>query len=145
AGTRRQCGIVLRQECPGRRERSRGVAGRGKEASEAAEDGRIVVHDEHRKGDVAFAHSAATDSRCTGSVKLASAPPSDLLTRASRPPCAWMIVEQIDSPSPSPCGLVVKNGSNTRRPAVGETPGPCSLTPTPRAWAPPGRAPTRPA
>jgi hypothetical protein len=30
------------------------------------------------------------------------------------PSCALTMVEQIDSPRPSPCSLVVKNGSNIR-------------------------------
>ena len=58
------------------------------------------------------------------------APPSGLLTAQSRPPCAATIERQIVSPSPRPCSLVVKNGSNSRSTASAGMPLPQSAIET---------------
>ena len=50
----------------------------------------------------------------SGSVKRNVAPRSALFSAQMRPPCASTIVREIDSPTPMPFGLVVKNGSNRR-------------------------------
>src|SRR5262245_10160065 len=61
-------------------------------------------------------------------VKQNVAPQAEWLNTHKRPPCDVTIERMIDNPRPSPCGLVVKNGSNTRPAACVDTPGPLSLT-----------------
>ena len=65
-----------------------------------------------------------------GRVKQNIAPRAGWFETHKRPPCEAMIERVIESPSPSPCGLVVKNGSNRRSRSGAGTPGPLSLTQT---------------
>ncbi len=57
-----------------------------------------------------------------GSVKLNVAPPPSLFSARISPPCASTMPRLIDRPTPSPCDLVVKNGSNNRDKASGAMP-----------------------
>src|SRR3954466_15401954 len=50
--------------------------------------------------------------------------PLELLYKSMRPSCASTIFLTIGSPSPEPCGLVVKNGLKIRSVSSGGTPGP---------------------
>ena len=63
-------------------------------------------------------------------------PPSRARPTSIRPSCASTILRTIASPSPDPCGLVVKNGLKIRSITSGGMPGPLSrLPPAPSAPA----------
>ena len=71
------------------------------------------------------------------------APPPSPLRQVSSPPCSSMICRVMDRPSPVPCGLVVKNGSNSRPATSAVIPPPVSETnDLPRA-SPSAAAPDR--
>src|SRR2546430_8811456 len=78
----------------------------------------------------AGAGSVRTAGTPTGSSTANVAPLPGRVSRVMRPPCSFRMPWQIDSPNPVPwpSGLVVKNGSNTRRATSSGIPGPESVT-----------------
>src|SRR5438034_6294121 len=64
----------------------------------------------------------------TGSVTRNTVPPPARALTSIRPSWASTILRTIASPSPEPCGFVVKNGLKIRSITSGGTPGPVSLT-----------------
>src|SRR5262249_58809045 len=64
----------------------------------------------------------------SGSSTSMRGPPCWFGVAASRPPCASTVRLAMARPSPVPCGLSEKNGSNRRGSASAGTPGPLSST-----------------
>src|SRR5262249_7926693 len=114
------------QEIPRRDILATVVAPGAYEPAERLEYVGIVV--DEKDGEGSFAHFAATMAlcvgNCVGSRMIARAPLVSLLTMRSSPPWALMMVEQIESPRPRPCSLVVWNGSNRRPCCSGAMPRP---------------------
>ena len=98
--------------------------------AEQASDGlaheRLVVHQEN---DGRWrVHVLAEVS--AGSVKWKTAPPPEWFSADNSPPWAKRIERHTARPRPSPCGLVVKNGSKMRSSASRGIPRPWSRTET---------------
>src|SRR6185295_17019715 len=101
------------------------VAGRAQQARNGFQNRRLVVdYINHRIG---VGHTAPATA---GSVKWKLAPRPLLFAAHNRPPCAATIVRHTARPSPRPCVLVVKNGSNTRSRLWSGMPWPISDTDT---------------
>src|SRR6187549_1388641 len=72
--------------------------------------------------------AGAVGPATTGRKQCTVAPASALFSAHSRPPCAATMLRAIDSPRPSPLGLVVTNGSKSRSSRSGAMPAPWSRT-----------------
>src|SRR5206468_9102241 len=96
---------------------------------EPAPEGVVIVGDENASHMILVGYLNQPPVLDTGSVTRKRVPALLLLT-SIRPSCASTILLTIASPSPDPCGLVVKNGSKILSVSSVEIPGPSSATST---------------
>src|SRR5687767_9774460 len=107
------------------------VAGRGQREREPASQRVVIVCNKNTSHKSARHFQRIHASVCsTGSVTRKHVPRSGVLLTSMRPSCASTIFRTIASPSPEPCGLVVKNGLKILSATSADTPGPVSVTST---------------